>query len=131
MATDRTEQKTANLRFIERDGKRILQQEVIVSELTDDGGAIHHEWQDIPLVTKQESHRTKYFLYEQHGSAFGGPLLMAAFDARNDDEAILAVLCGPKDWPLELYAERGPGSTERDLVAKIRGGKVQWQREPK
>ncbi len=136
MATNRTEQKTANLRFVERDGKRILQQEVIVSELTDDGGSIHYEWHDIPLESKQERHEwetstlTRYSLYEQSGGIFGSPLLMVVFQAKSDDAAIEAVLRGPKNWPLELYAEREPNSAEKDLVAKIHG-EVKWRREPK
>lgn len=51
-----TIQKTANLRFVERDGKRILQQQIVVSEITDIGGSVSHEWHDIPLVDEQERH---------------------------------------------------------------------------
>ncbi len=52
MAISRTESKTGDLRFVERDGKRILQQQVIIGEHDPDNrsGSVYHEWHDVPLV---------------------------------------------------------------------------------
>ncbi len=138
MATNRTEQKTANLRFVERDGKRILQQEVIVSELTDDGGSIHYEWHDIPLVAKQERHewsastRTRYFLYESFSGVFRDPALLQIFLADDDKSAIAAVIGVSLNsaMPLMLYAESEPNSTTKQAVATLKSGTIEWQRSP-
>lgn len=138
MATNRTEQKTANLRFVERDGKRILQQQVVVSEITDTGGSVFHEWHDIPLVARQEPHEwnasvlTKYTIYETYGGILGrSSLLIGTFDAADDESAIAAVLDHTNiNTRYELYAEREPHTAGKDMVAIIDRGAIEWQRTP-
>lgn len=46
-----------NLRFIERDGKKILQQQIMLSDLGPTHGSITTYWQDVPLVKEPKKAR--------------------------------------------------------------------------
>jgi hypothetical protein len=56
-------QPTMSLRFIERDGKRILQQQWRVPEY-----AWMEEWRDVPLVKENEDHEAPRTFNNPSGS---------------------------------------------------------------
>lgn len=65
-----------NLRFIERDGKKILQQLVAIVDSGPGYGSSHTEWQDVPLVEELKRPRdfwidrtTRWYTSEEVGSA--------------------------------------------------------------